>query len=137
MIPDEDFCKKLPDIITAAWVDNEMDEKILSEKHGIDMEKIKCMIDLTGDAFVSLSRDIVRKEKLASIYKKHLSERKADALISQISIRLEHQRNTMLFANVPDMLVKVNQISQQNNVILNLLQELINLRREERKRRGE
>ena len=45
LISDDDFCKKLPGIINDAWINNETYE-VLSEKYGIDNEKIDCIIKL-------------------------------------------------------------------------------------------
>ena len=131
-IPDEVFCSKLADMIKDIWINDE-NEEVLSERYGVDREKIRCLASLTGSAFNGISRGIVTKEKLEEIYKRHMSEEKTDALMNQILVHQEHQHKTTLFANAQDMLFNTRQIIVQNREILRLLQELVDLRKEERR----
>ena len=129
MIPDDDFCAKLPDIMSDVWVKNETPE-VLSEKYGIDNEKINCVVSLLH-AFNGLSRGLTTKNQLEQNYKTNISKRKVDVLINQISIHSKHRYDAVLFSNAQDVFSNTRQILQQNKEILEMLRELIDLRKEE------
>ena len=114
------------------WINNDGGDA-LSERYGIEEEKIKCIVDLTGDALNSLSRGITTKEKLTKDYNQHISKTKTDTLINQIVIHQDYQRKTVMFSNVQDVFLNIAQIVQQNREILRLLQDLVNIRRKETK----
>lgn len=130
MIPDDDFCAKLPNIMNDVWVNNETPE-VLSEKYGIDNEKISCIVSLTLHAFNGLSRGLTTKSQLEQNYKNSVSKRKVDVLINQISVHSKHQYDTVLFSNAQDVFSNTRQILQQNREILEMLKELVDLRKEE------
>lgn len=131
-IPDDVFCKQLPDVMKDFWVDGNTND-VLSERYGIEKEKIECIVNLTGDALNSLSRGITTKEKLEEFYNQHISKAKTDTLINQILIHHEHQRKTIMYSNVQDVFFDTKQIIRQNNEILRLMRELVALKKSERK----
>ena len=130
-IPDDDFCSKLAAVIKDVLINDEKEE-MLSERYGIDREKIRCLTDLTENALNGMSCGIVTKEKLEETYKKHMSEKKTNAMINQISVYSEHHYKTTLFANTQEVFFDTKQIIRQNMEILRLLKELVDLKKEER-----
>ena len=129
-ISDEDFCTNLPDIITDVWI-NRKPYTTLSEKYGIEPEKIRCVVDLVAHAFNNLALGTMTKDRLKKEYKPHLSEQKLNALINQIAIHNEHQYKTTIYGNVQDMFYNTDRIVLQNRAILRLLQELVDLKRKD------
>ena len=134
-IPDENFCSKLAAVIKDVLINDEKEE-MLSERYGIDREKIRCLTDLTENALNGMSCGIVTKEKLEETYKKHMSEKKTNAMINQISVYSEHHYKTTLFANTQEVFFDTKQIIRQNMEILRLLKELVDLKKEERREQG-
>ncbi len=80
-IQDEDFVEKLPNIMKGFLVNNESKE-VLTERYGIDEEKIECITNLTGQILDDLSCGITTKEIIIEKCKPHISEKKIDILIN-------------------------------------------------------
>ena len=65
---------------------------------------------------------------------KLLSKKKLDVLMNQIKIHKTHWRETMIFSDAQDTYFKTNKIIQQNKILIKLIQELIELKKDEQSR---
>lgn len=129
-IPDADFNEKLPNIIKDALVNDENLE-FLSKTYSIDRETVLCIVNFVRGELNRLSRGSTTKEKLERECKSNISGEKVEMLLNQVMINQAHHSATLMFSNIQDIFFEVHDIHQQNTQILKLLQEIVELKREE------
>lgn len=132
-ISDEIFNTKLPDVMKYIWVDRKSVDIEMENKIGISVEKLQCIESLTFRIFNGLSRGDIT-EDIAKESMKLLSKKKLEILMNQIKIHRMHWRDTMTFSDAQDTYFKTNKIIQQNDILIKLIQELIELKKEEQSR---
>ena len=131
-ISDDDFCK-LPDIMKYIVVDHKPVDMSMEDKLGISVEQLQCIESLTFRIFNGLARGDTTEDRVKESMK-IMSEKKLEVLMNQINIHKKHWSETMMFSDVQDTYFQTRKILQQNEKLIKLIQELIELKKDEQSR---
>ena len=124
-IPDTDFEDKFSNCVTDIWVERKA-PGLISKEHGLTVAQVRIITSITRHFMNGLARSQLSPRKITALCKSSgFSRAKIKILHNTLGIHAEFWRNASMYMSIQDSYSLLQKISEQNNLILGALQNLL------------
>lgn len=131
-ISDDGFIDNIDRIMNSIWIDHEKAGKVV-ERYDINHDQYTSIVEVSSNMIINLLRGNVAEKRVMMTFTEHgLSKRKSEAFLKSIGSHKENWQNTVMFSNVQDALLAVEELKEQNKEIIKNIQNVLDLLKTQR-----